>query len=142
MEEPEGGAEPSCVRIYYENRAAEGIQEDGVRGLRPHPLDGKEVLPEGFRIHSPIRLEACFGKEPQPFRFLTEISGGADQGFQFPGRKGEYPLGGKVPGGMQVQKRLFSILPGGVLGEEGARNNLEPLGFGFREGVVAGMVGD
>ena len=120
------------VGVGHEDRAAHGVEQDGVGRLRPDPADRQELPPErrqGDRGHA-TESAAVAGpeevhKRPQAPGFRVESAGGTDQASHSRFRQPSEPLRCQEPARPERGDRPLHVDPGRVLGEDSANRHLQ-----------------
>src|SRR5689334_9713415 len=124
--------DPAGVGVNDERRMIAGIEQDGIRGLRADPVEREQLFaqPGGRYGEHAIERTAVAGVEIlneslQSTRFLTEVSGAADELFEFGERSTTNATKREHPRGSQLLKRALDVGPSGVLRQVGADDHLE-----------------
>lgn len=120
------------VGVYHEDRAAHGVEQDGVSGLWPDPANRPELPPERYQrdrshaAHNPsVAVPEELDKRSEPPGLHVEGPRGPDETGQ--------PLFGEIPESLRrqevssLQRRdgLLHVDPGRVLGEDSPNRHLE-----------------
>jgi len=123
---------PASIGVNDESRLVEGIEQDGIGGLRPDAIDAEKFFSEACKPSFSKTGKAGIStgqKETaqvlKPLGLNVEISGGPDQFSEFLFREvcDFFRIEESCP--LEIGDGLFDIRPSGVLCQDGTHHNLE-----------------
>jgi ABC-type nitrate/sulfonate/bicarbonate transport system substrate-binding protein len=120
------------VGVHDEDRAAGGVERDGVRRFRPDAGDPAELRAEGRegqsqepREAAPLAPRHVPGEGAQAAGLQPERPGRAQERGQAGPRQREHPAEIEGPRGAEPPDRPLGVAPGGVLREDRSDDDLE-----------------
>ena len=132
VEEAVAGEDAIGIRVDNEDLAVEGVEEDGVGGFAAYAVDGEEVFAKGGQgdVCEGVEVGVVFFDEPadevfEAFGFDVVVACGANGFGEFEEAGVLDGLGGEEVSFFEAVDGAFDVGPVGVLGEDGADENLE-----------------
>lgn len=130
-EEPMARQHPAGVGVGHKHRSPRRIEENGIRGLRPHALHREKPLAKGaerpptHRAPTPRLPDQPAGEGAEPPGLQAVAPGRSDEVGERRRRQGQEALGPQEAPGPERLHRSCRIRPGGVLRQDRSHRDLE-----------------